>query len=49
MRNLHFVLKIADRTETAKFFRQTLGMQVLRHEEVGCRWRQHTHTCACRC
>ncbi|XP_034840686.1 glyoxalase domain-containing protein 4 [Maniola hyperantus] len=37
-RALHFVFKVADRTLTAKFYREVLGMQVLRHEEFseGC-------------
>ncbi|CAH0406394.1 unnamed protein product [Chilo suppressalis] len=37
-RALHFVFKVADRTLTAKFYRDVLGMQVLRHEEFseGC-------------
>lgn len=37
-RALHFVFKVADRTLTAKFYREILGMQVLRHEEFteGC-------------
>ncbi|KAJ0180644.1 hypothetical protein K1T71_004048 [Dendrolimus kikuchii] len=37
-RALHFVFKVADRTQTAKFYREILGMKVLRHEEFsdGC-------------
>ena len=37
-RALHWVLKISDRTKTINFFRDTLGMKVLRHEEFdrGC-------------
>ncbi|EDO47433.1 predicted protein [Nematostella vectensis] len=37
-RALHFVFKVANRTETAKFYREILGMKVLRHEEFekGC-------------
>ncbi|XP_066602947.1 glyoxalase domain-containing protein 4 [Prorops nasuta] len=37
-RALHFVFKIADRVLTAKFYREILGMKVLRHEEFseGC-------------
>nr|AHK12750.1 cytosolic juvenile hormone-binding protein [Antheraea pernyi] len=37
-RALHFVFKVADRTLTAKFYRDVLGMKVLRHEEFteGC-------------
>jgi len=37
-RALHFVFKIANRTQTAKFYRDVLGMKVLRHEEFteGC-------------
>lgn len=37
-RALHFVFKVADRTLTAKFYREILGMKVLRHEEFseGC-------------
>ncbi|XP_050732732.1 glyoxalase domain-containing protein 4-like isoform X1 [Eriocheir sinensis] len=38
-RALHFVYKIGDRKETAKFYRDILGMKVLRHEEFdeGCK------------
>ncbi|XP_054014102.1 glyoxalase domain-containing protein 4 isoform X1 [Hylaeus anthracinus] len=37
-RALHFVFKIPDRKLTAKFYREILGMKVLRHEEFseGC-------------
>lgn len=37
-RALHFVFKVADRTLTSKFYREVLGMKVLRHEEFkqGC-------------
>ncbi|XP_012280805.1 glyoxalase domain-containing protein 4 [Orussus abietinus] len=37
-RALHFVFKIGDRKLTAKFYREVLGMKVLRHEEFadGC-------------
>lgn len=37
-RALHFVFKIAERKETMKFYREILGMKVLRHEEFadGC-------------
>ncbi|KAG7159446.1 glyoxalase domain-containing protein 4-like [Homarus americanus] len=37
-RALHFVYKIGDREATAKFYREILGMKVLRHEEFekGC-------------
>ncbi|CAG4988834.1 unnamed protein product [Parnassius apollo] len=37
-RALHFVFKVADRTLTARFYREVLGMKVLRHEEFseGC-------------
>ncbi|XP_044732237.1 glyoxalase domain-containing protein 4 [Chrysoperla carnea] len=37
-RALHFVFKIADRKLTSKFYREILGMKVLRHEEFteGC-------------
>ncbi|XP_022344763.2 glyoxalase domain-containing protein 4-like [Crassostrea virginica] len=37
-RALHFVFKIGNRTETAKFYRDVLGMKFLRHEEFekGC-------------
>ncbi|XP_014228442.1 glyoxalase domain-containing protein 4 [Trichogramma pretiosum] len=37
-RALHFVFKVADRKQTAKFYREILGMKVLRHEEFseGC-------------
>ncbi|XP_056412886.1 glyoxalase domain-containing protein 4 [Hyla sarda] len=38
-RALHYVLKVADRPSTARFFRDVLGMKVLRHEEFeeGCK------------
>lgn len=38
-RALHFVFKVGDRTTTAKFYREILGMQFLRHEEFeeGCK------------
>ncbi|KAK3084272.1 hypothetical protein FSP39_010907 [Pinctada imbricata] len=37
-RALHFVFKVGNRTETAKFYREILGMKFLRHEEFdkGC-------------
>nr|CAD7404372.1 unnamed protein product [Timema cristinae] len=37
-RALHYVFKVADRTLTSKFYREILGMKVLRHEEFteGC-------------
>jgi len=37
-RALHFVFKVGNRIETAKFYRDVLGMKVLRHEEFekGC-------------
>ncbi|KAA0202909.1 hypothetical protein HAZT_HAZT000744 [Hyalella azteca] len=37
-RALHYVYKIGDRTATAKFYKDILGMKVLRHEEFtsGC-------------
>ncbi|KAJ8982121.1 hypothetical protein NQ317_002847 [Molorchus minor] len=37
-RALHYVFKIPDRKETMKFYREVLGMKVLRHEEFseGC-------------
>ncbi|CAH0555762.1 unnamed protein product [Brassicogethes aeneus] len=37
-RALHYVFKVADRKETARFYRDVLGMKVLRHEEFleGC-------------
>lgn len=37
-RALHFVFKIADRGLTAHFYRNILGMKILRHEEFadGC-------------
>ncbi|XP_047098946.1 LOW QUALITY PROTEIN: glyoxalase domain-containing protein 4 [Schistocerca piceifrons] len=41
-RALHFVFKVADRTLTAKFYREVLGMKVLRHEEF-------TEGCAAAC
>ncbi|XP_078404297.1 glyoxalase domain-containing protein 4 [Cetorhinus maximus] len=38
-RALHFVFKVGDRTRTARFYRDVLGMTVLRHEEFeeGCK------------
>lgn len=38
-RALHFVFKVADRNLTMKFYKDVLGMKVLRHEEFeeGCR------------
>ncbi|XP_065709451.1 glyoxalase domain-containing protein 4 [Patagioenas fasciata] len=38
-RALHFVFKVGDRARTARFFRELLGMSVLRHEEFseGCK------------
>ncbi|KAL4224022.1 Glyoxalase domain-containing protein 4 [Mactra antiquata] len=38
-RALHFVFKVGNRTATAKFFRNILGMKFLRHEEFeeGCK------------
>lgn len=38
-RALHFVFKVGDRGATLSFYRQVLGMQVLRHEEFkeGCK------------
>ncbi|CAK8692169.1 unnamed protein product [Clavelina lepadiformis] len=38
-RTLHFVFKIGDRNATLKFYREILGMKVLRHEEFeeGCK------------
>lgn len=38
-RTLHFVFKIGNRKETARFYRDVLGMKVLRHEEFeeGCK------------
>lgn len=37
-RALHFVFKVPDRALTARFYREILGMKVLRHEEFadGC-------------
>lgn len=37
-RALHYVFKIPDRKETMRFYREVLGMKVLRHEEFseGC-------------
>nr|CAD7434553.1 unnamed protein product [Timema monikensis] len=37
-RALHYVFKVSDRTLTSKFYREILGMKVLRHEEFteGC-------------
>lgn len=39
IRALHFVLKVGNRTDTIKFYRDVLGLQVLRHEEFteGCK------------
>ncbi len=34
VRSLHWVFKIADRHASMEFYRDTLGMTVLRHEEV---------------
>jgi catechol 2,3-dioxygenase-like lactoylglutathione lyase family enzyme len=38
-RALHYVFKISNRNATAKFYRDVLGMKVLRHEEFseGCK------------
>ncbi|XP_068124709.1 glyoxalase domain-containing protein 4 isoform X2 [Hyperolius riggenbachi] len=38
-RALHYVLKVGDRGQTARFYRDVLGMKVLRHEEFeeGCK------------
>ncbi|XP_059829544.1 glyoxalase domain-containing protein 4 isoform X1 [Hypanus sabinus] len=38
-RALHFVFKVGDRSRSIKFYRDVLGMQVLRHEEFeeGCK------------
>ncbi|XP_069040308.1 glyoxalase domain-containing protein 4 [Lepisosteus oculatus] len=38
-RALHFVFKVGDRQKTATFYREVLGMKVLRHEEFeeGCK------------
>ncbi|XP_059162273.1 glyoxalase domain-containing protein 4-like [Physella acuta] len=38
-RALHFVFKVGNRTENARFYRDVLGMQILRHEEFeeGCK------------
>ncbi|KAJ7995575.1 hypothetical protein DPEC_G00246010 [Dallia pectoralis] len=38
-RALHFVFKVGDRSKTATFFRDVLGMKILRHEEFeeGCK------------
>ncbi|GAB6033723.1 hypothetical protein CHUAL_013836 [Chamberlinius hualienensis] len=38
-RALHFVFKIGDRAKTIKFYKEVLGMKVLRHEEFdeGCK------------
>lgn len=38
-RALHFVFKVGNRNDTAKFFREILGMKFLRHEEFeeGCK------------
>ncbi|XP_028856466.1 glyoxalase domain-containing protein 4 [Denticeps clupeoides] len=38
-RALHFVFKVGDRSRTAEFYRDVLGMKVLRHEEFeeGCK------------
>ncbi|KAK9504002.1 hypothetical protein O3M35_010449 [Rhynocoris fuscipes] len=41
-RALHYVFKVADRSLTAKFYRDVLGMKVLRHEEF-------TEGCAAAC
>ena len=38
-RALHFVFKVADRASTMSFYRDLLGMTILRHEEFeeGCK------------
>ncbi|XP_029467955.1 glyoxalase domain-containing protein 4 isoform X2 [Rhinatrema bivittatum] len=38
-RALHFVFKVGDRPQTARFYRDVLGMKILRHEEFeeGCK------------
>uniref|UniRef100_A0A8C5B391 Glyoxalase domain containing 4 n=1 Tax=Gadus morhua TaxID=8049 RepID=A0A8C5B391_GADMO len=38
-RTLHFVFKVGDRAKTATFYRDVLGMKILRHEEFeeGCK------------
>ncbi|XP_054857309.1 glyoxalase domain-containing protein 4 [Eublepharis macularius] len=38
-RALHFVFKVGNRAQTARFYREVLGMRVLRHEEFeeGCK------------
>nr|XP_060612634.1 glyoxalase domain-containing protein 4 [Anolis sagrei ordinatus] len=38
-RALHFVFKVGDRAQTVRFYREILGMRVLRHEEFeeGCK------------
>ena len=38
-RALHFVFKVADRDSTVKFYKEILGMKILRHEEFeeGCK------------
>ncbi|CAB1347939.1 unnamed protein product [Coregonus sp. 'balchen'] len=38
-RALHFVFKVGDRSKTATFYRDVLGMKILRHEEFeeGCK------------
>nr|CAG4637174.1 EOG090X09EK [Ceriodaphnia reticulata] len=38
-RALHFVFKVGDRTQTIKFYKDVLGMKILRHEEFeeGCK------------
>nr|CAG4641023.1 EOG090X09EK [Eulimnadia texana] len=38
-RALHFVFKVGNRTETIKFYKEVLGMKILRHEEFeeGCK------------
>nr|CAH0110933.1 unnamed protein product [Daphnia galeata] len=38
-RALHFVFKVGNRTETIKFYKDVLGMKILRHEEFeeGCK------------
>uniref|UniRef100_A0A8C9QFW3 Glyoxalase domain containing 4 n=1 Tax=Spermophilus dauricus TaxID=99837 RepID=A0A8C9QFW3_SPEDA len=38
-RSLHFVFKVGNRFQTTHFFRDVLGMKVLRHEEFeeGCK------------
>lgn len=42
-RALHFVFKVADRTSTAAFYRDVLGMKVTTDSQIGSRLFQVTY------